>query len=367
MSETFPTNNVLVFDWGSTLMVNFPQYSGAMAEWPEVAAVDGIIEALHRLKGICSMVVATNAVDSDATQVWKALQRVGLDAFFKAVFTTHEMDNARKPELRFFRQLEIVLDRPVHRLVMVGDDYQVDILGAKAAGWHALWYNPAHLAQAGMIPLHDREISDMRHLPDALAKLTLPDYATCMAWLAEQETPYNILAHIQLVASMAYQMAVWLSAKGEEVDPLITHRGAMLHDLGKIDSIRRGKERGAHGDHAALARDMLQQRGQPALALIADRHMIYADRENPRRPVTWEERLVYFADKLAEGARIVSIEERLHALQQRYPHYAGEMRQGWPILNEMQNEICRTLGIAPAELIDRLRQALWLNHENKSA
>lgn len=363
MTDNTSQKPILVFDWGDTLMENNPQYSGPMAGWPRVAAVDGIIDALASLKDQYTMVVGTNAVDSDAAQVWKALQRVGLDPFFKAVFTTHEMEGARKPEQRYYRQLETVLGRSAHEIIMIGDDYRVDILGAKAAGWRALWYNPKHKYPAGAVPLQDGEIADMRSLPAVLNSPWLPDYLTCLAWLFEQETPYNILTHVQMVSAIAYLLAVWLASKGELVDPLLTHRGAMLHDLGKIDSIRRGRERGEQGDHAALAREILEKRGQPALAQIADRHMIYSDRQSPRRPITWEERLVFYADKLAEGARLVPIEERLQALQKRYPQYTGEMQQGWPIIIELQDEICRLLEVEPGELIDHLRNGLGLFHE----
>lgn len=349
---------VLIFDWGDTLMKVFPQFSGPMAEWPEVANVDGAVEALESLQGRHSMVVATNASDSDASSVWKALKRVGLAAYFKAVFTTREMDGARKPELRFFRQLENVLDRPPHQLVMVGDSYAGDALGAKAAGWHAIWYNPRHQMAPGCIPLHDAEIYDLRSLPAVLNRPWLPDVATCQGWLAERGTPYNILTHIQLVASTAYLLASWLAEAGEPVDPVLTHRGGMLHDLAKIDSIRLKKEHGEHGDHAAMASELLIARGQPELAAIADRHMIYSDPEYPRRPVTWEQRLVNFADKLAEGSQLVAIEERLTALKGRYPTFAEEMEKSMPVLQALQADICDRLGISSTELVEKLRHSL---------
>ena len=353
-------NTALVFDWGDTLMKVYPQYNGAMADWPEVGQVDGVIEALEGLLGRHVMVVATNAAESDATDVWRALKRVGLEAFFRAVFTTRELDGARKPELRFFRQLENVLSRPVHQLVMVGDSYTGDILGAKGAGWRAVWYNPGHQLPPGSVPLHDAELFDMRSLPALLRRAWLPDVPTCLAWLEGRGAPYNLLTHVQLVASTAYLLAAWLAQAGESVDPILTHRGGLLHDLAKMDSIRLKKERGEHGDHAAMARDVLLERGQPELAEIADRHMVYADPHAPRRPVTWEQRLVNFADKLAEGSQIVPIEDRLAALKQRYPAFAGEMEQSTPVLQALQQEICDRLGLTPAELVEKLRQTLGL-------
>lgn len=356
--SSFGSKTTLVFDWGNTLMKVFPQYEGRMADWPEVAAEDGIRQALEELHGRYPMAVATNATESGAPQVWQALKRAGLDEYFRAVFTSQELGGARKPAVGFFHQLESVLVRSPHQLVMIGDDYRGDMLGAKEAGWRAIWYNPRHQAAAGLLPLHDGEVQDLRTLPAALAQRNLPDYPTCLAWLAGRGTPYNILAHVHLVAAAAYQISVWLAAKGETINPVLVHRGGLLHDLAKIDTVTQVKAHEQYGDHARMARDQLLELGQPELAEIADRHMPYTDPNHPRRPLNWEQRLVHYADKLAEGARLVPIEDRLRALQGRYPMAAADLEKSWPILNELQMEICARLEITPSELIERLRQAL---------
>ena len=356
-TETSAAKYTLVFDWGNTLMKVFPEYVGPMASWPEVREVEGVVEALEKLLGRYTMIVATNAGDSDAPQVWKALRRAGLGEYFKAVFTAKEL-GSQKPGVGFFRQIESVLTLPPYQIVMVGDDYKSDILGAKAVGWQAVWYNPTGQDVPGSIPFQDGEISSMADLPRTLEGLHLPNCPTCLGWLEERGTPYNILAHVQMVAAAAYLLAVWLRKKGIAVDPVLTHRGGLVHDLGKMDSIRSGYERGNHGDHAALAKELLLARGQPELAEIADRHMLCQDPASPRRPRSWEEKLVHFADKLVEGNRPVSLQERVAALQTRYPAFAHEITGSLPILVEMEQEICTHLEITPDMLIQRLSAAL---------
>ncbi len=350
-------NYILVFDWGNTLMKVFPGNKGPMAGWPEVSEVEGVIEALEKLLGRHTMVVATNAGDSDAPQVWKALRRAGLGEYFKAVFTSREV-GTQKPGADFFCQIEGVLACPAYRIVMIGDDYNSDVLGAKTVGWRAVWYNPARQDAPGSIPFQDAEIDHMADLPQALERLSLPDYSTCLGWLAERSTPFNILAHVQLVAAVAYLLAVWLRRKGIAADPVLAHRGGLLHDLGKIDSIRSNNERGEQGDHAALARELLLARGQPALAEIANRHMLCQDPASPRCPRSWEEKLVHFADKLVEDNRPVSVQQRIAALKARYPAFAQEIAGSLPILVGIEQEICAHLETSPDELIRRLGEAL---------
>lgn len=351
-------NPVLVFDWGGTLMQVFPEYSGPMANWPRVAEVEGAGETLKTLYGKYTMVVATNAADSDAGQVWEALKRAGLSDYFRAVFTSKELGGSKKPSRRFFLQLESVLARPAHQLIMIGDDFAVDMLGAKAAGWRSIWLNPDGEMASALLPLHDAEIRHLRDLPAALQQPCPPDYATCLAWMQERGTPYNILAHVNLVAATAYLLAVWLRVRGVPVDPVLTHRGGILHDLAKMDSIHRAREHGDLGDHAAMARDFLLARGQPELAEIANRHMPYQDPLDPRRPETWEQKLVHYADKLAEGNRLVALEERIQALKGRYPQSAQELERSWPILQSIEEEISSRLGIDPQGMLEKIRSVL---------
>lgn len=351
-----PANNpVLVFDWGDTVMRVFPEFEGPMANWPTVAEVDGIVEALEGLKDRYHMVVASNAGDSHAPAVWRALRRVGLGEYFQAVFTANELGSS-KPQLAFFRQLQNVLSRPSHELVMIGDSYTADVLGARQAGWLAAWYNPGKLPAPALMPLHDIEVHDLRRLPALLSRPPLPGYETCLAWLLESGTPHNIVQHAQFVASVAYLLACWLHEAGETLQPLLAHRGGLLHDLMKMQSITQNKSQDT--DHARLAREALLARGQPELAAIADRHMPVHPARPDRIPETWEQKLVHFADKLAEGSRLVSLDDRMQALKERYPDYAGDIATSQPALQALQDEICARLCTTPAGLIERVGLSL---------
>ena len=66
---------------------------------------------------------------------------------------------------------------------------------------------------------------------------------------------------------------------------------------------------------------------------------------------------MHYADKLAEGASLVPIEERLAALRARYPRFAEEMQQSWPVLQGLQQEICDRLNLTSEDLIERLRES----------
>jgi HAD superfamily hydrolase (TIGR01509 family) len=158
----------LLFDWGNTLMRDFPDFRGPMAYWPRVEAMPGAPQTLARLRREYRVVVATNAADSGRVLVQAALARVGLLPYVDEVFTGHEL-RLRKPDPAFFHAIADRLGRPVGEMVMIGDDYPADVVGAKLAGLRAVWYNPEGMTIPPPVkPCHDAEIGRLCELPEAL-------------------------------------------------------------------------------------------------------------------------------------------------------------------------------------------------------
>lgn len=339
----------VVFDWGDTLMRVFPQHSGPMAGWPEVAATPGAAEALAALAGRYRLALATNAQDSDPLAIRTALGRAGLDRYLDTVVTARELGFA-KPAAEFFRGALRRLGSTPDQAVMVGDSYELDVAGAKAAGLKALWYNPGRAACPEAHPAYDAEIVDMRALPAAVAGLRLPDIPTCLAWLAEQGASAGLVRHLRLVAAVAFRLAERLAAAGEPVDPLAAHRGALLHDLAKVSAQGTGVQ---HDDRAG---QILRERRLPDLARIAERHAVWALVDPAKRPETWEERLVCYADRLADGDRLLGVEARLSALLRRRPDLVGEVARYRAAALALEAEIAGRLEVTPQALFAWVRE-----------
>lgn len=343
----------LVFDWGDTLMRVFPQYRGAMVNWPEVAAVDGAAQALEELQGQYRLFVATNAAASSAGQVKAALARAGLDGHIERVFTMHELDS-RKPEASFFANLAEKINAPPHDCVMIGDDLKNDVLAALYAGWRAVWFNPTGQAAPALTPLHDADVDRLPELPGAVLRLDLPRLETCLGWLEESGATFNLLQHVYAVAAAAYQMALWMRSNGTRVNPLLAQRGGLLHDIAKLLP---QAENPTRLDHGELGGRLLAELGQPVLAEIARRHLLYSLADPSQAPFTWEQKLVYFADKLVEGSRLVSVQERIDALSRRYQLDMRRLEQTLPALDQLQEDVCRRAGFPPSDLLPRLQKA----------
>ncbi len=153
----------VLFDWGDTLMRDFPEFSGRMATWPRVEVSAHAAEALSALRSMGRLLgLATNAADSTENDVWAALRRGGLDGLLDRVYCFRSV-GFRKPSREFFEFIvrDIALPRP--QIVMVGDNFEVDVAGANAAGIRAVWLAGAHEAHRTG-DMH-RTIVDLGDLP----------------------------------------------------------------------------------------------------------------------------------------------------------------------------------------------------------
>jgi putative hydrolase of the HAD superfamily len=130
----------ILFDWGDTLMRDFKEFSGPMKGWPMVEAVPGAAEMLAALHPDWILAVATNADVSDEADIREALQRVDLDRWLDRIYCFKTIGH-RKPSLEFFSYILDDLGLSPDQVVMVGDNYEADVLGANASGVQAVWFN----------------------------------------------------------------------------------------------------------------------------------------------------------------------------------------------------------------------------------
>ncbi|EOX4921267.1 HAD family hydrolase [Vibrio alginolyticus] len=141
-------SSVYLFDWGDTLMVDFPDQSGKMCDWEVVQAVTGAEETLKLLSANHDVYVATNAADSSESDIKSAFDRVGLSKYISGYFCKANLGIGKgTPE--FFRKIINVLGVDPQSVVMVGDTYSNDIEPAITAGIKVIWFNPKNQSLSG--------------------------------------------------------------------------------------------------------------------------------------------------------------------------------------------------------------------------
>ena len=131
--------NVYLFDWGDTLMVDFPGVTGKMCDWEIVEAVTGAKETLEELSKQSKIYIATGAADSTELEIQQAFERVGLSQYITGYFCKTNL-GLSKGSPAF---LESILDKlkiSSSSVAMVGDSLVKDIKPALATGIQPFWF-----------------------------------------------------------------------------------------------------------------------------------------------------------------------------------------------------------------------------------
>jgi len=219
------------------------------------------------------------------------------------------------------------------------------------AGVKTIWLNKSGEILPDVSPVHDVELRSASELVNLPKLHNRPSLAQCIDWWDEWDLPENIRQHVQTVSRAAYVLSVLMCNLGYDVDPILTHRGGLLHDLDKIKTLRIS---GAHGEMGA---DFLMGKGYPKVAVIVREHNLSSilRPEFDSRP--WEIKLVFFCDKLVEGDRIVPFGERVAALNGRYPAYRSLIEKTEGPVWQFSEQLCSILSLTNHQaLIDLLKR-----------
>jgi putative hydrolase of the HAD superfamily len=158
-------NRCILFDWGDTLMRVFSEFKGPMATWPHVESLPHAEEILLKLRSDWTIGLATNAVDSDESEIREALELVNLHVLIDKVYCFQRIGFS-KPSPEFFEVILGDLGLEPQKVLMVGDSFEADVLGANQSGIRALWFN--HRSDEERTGELYKTIHDLRELDNAL-------------------------------------------------------------------------------------------------------------------------------------------------------------------------------------------------------
>ena len=169
----------------------------------------------------------------------------------------------------------------------------------------------------------------------------LPSREKALKFLREAGCSRNVIRHCKAVAELAVEIAEACREKGLAVDVKLVEVGALLHDIG------RAKTHTVH--HAIVGAKIAKSLGLPEPVIsIIKRHVgggITSEEAEklgwPKDvyvPVTLEEKIVSYADKLIEGARRVRIEKTIEEFSKELPPPAIQR------IKKLHEEMTRLIG-----------------------
>jgi len=276
----------------------------------------------------------------------KPVEAIRQDSFRVEHLAVHLMNIKRGPEI-----MDGVGERSLTPAIFLDDNYQ-QIKAMSGDTVRTIWLNSEGHFSPDVIPVHDAELMTIEALPENLNLDKKPSLMQCYSWLDEWDVPENVRRHSTQVAWGAYVLAVMMQHRGIAVDPILTHRGGLLHDLDKIATL------GQQGGHGVLGGDFLFNKGYSDIADIVRGHIMHRILEPHADERSWEEKLVFFVDKLVEGDEVVPFNQRLAALKERYPDYREIMEQAESGIWGLSEQICSQLSFpSHLQLISALRNS----------
>ena len=133
--------------------------------------------------------------------------------------------------------------------------------------------------------------------------MNIPSESECLKLLDENNA--LVKNHSIFVKNIALKIASHLEKRGIEINKDLLTAGALLHDIKKKFFFA--------DDHGKQGQEFLEKLGYPEVGRIVGTHLFES------RPETWEEKIVYYADKICNpGNRLVSITERIEYAKRQY-------------------------------------------------
>lgn len=190
----------------------------------------------------------------------------------------------------------------------------------------------------------------------------------------EFQTPKNVRAHCEMVTSVALELAERLIQNNEIVDVQLLYEGAMLHDLVRLVDFSEFKKENFLEEltdakwsfwqnlrkrfmglsHAHAAQIILLEKGYSEVASLIRKHCTSCILQKKRTEelITWEDKLLYYADKRVKHNQIVSTEERFRIGRAQNGHLIKSLAESVEIeakANELEREIFNQIQFNPRE------------------
>ena len=211
-----------------------------------------------------------------------------------------------------------------------------------------------------------------------MKKYDLPTRKECFEIIRRCRVPPHMVKHCLAVAKLAVFLAHRLKDNAVAVNVNLVDRAGLLHDILRVCDMKESEYRQfekpaterdkatwrllkARYDgicHEEAACELLKAK-YPALALAIRKHRYTAILDDREKPSTWEEKLLYYADKRVMHDRIVPLKDRLEEAHKRHRHKQGTTAQGTTKtakvdaqIFKLEKEIFDKIGLSPIEITD---------------
>ena len=109
----------------------------------------------------CDMVIATNPIFPE-TAIRQRMEWAGVSDFSFKLITSYEVMHSAKPNPRYYKEILEHIGRSPEECIMVGNDWDNDIMPAMKAGLHVFWVNTATESMNAIAPSARGTLTEFR-------------------------------------------------------------------------------------------------------------------------------------------------------------------------------------------------------------
>jgi putative nucleotidyltransferase with HDIG domain len=176
--------------------------------------------------------------------------------------------------------------------------------------------------------------------------IMIPTEEDCYALMDQYQMLDNIREHSILVAKIVKTISQRLVDAGVQISIEKAVAGALLHDIAKTSCLQ------TDGDHSALGKKICLQHQLDEIADIVGEHVRL--RNSPIEAIFSEKEIVYYADKRVLHSSVVSLEERMRDILDRYGrdnHRLCQLiRENFDICRRVERKLFEKLDLGPDDL-----------------
>jgi uncharacterized protein len=180
----------------------------------------------------------------------------------------------------------------------------------------------------------------------------IPSVNECLDLMEQYHMLPNIKAHSIVVARVAEIITSSLMGVGHELSMDRIIAGALLHDIGKTACLDN------EDDHAAKGVEICLTHNLEPLADIIGEHVILQSYSSG--DIYTEKEIVYYADKRVNHDQVVSLEERLAYILERYGMNnvvrCEAIKRNYALCQDLERRMFTSLPFGPFDISELLTE-----------
>lgn len=179
--------------------------------------------------------------------------------------------------------------------------------------------------------------------------LKIPTRNECLRLIADTEMMAHILLHSKQVSRVALFLTDRLNAINFNLNRELVFAAALLHDITKTRSITT-KE-----NHAQSGAELISELGYPEVGDIVGQH-VHLHNFRPQAPPN-ETEIVNYADKRVLNDNVVSLNERMDYIVERYaetPTHLKRIQHMWKETRQLEQKLFGYIKIDVNDLADSI-------------